>query len=151
MKAPAAVKPGDGSEKSPPGGVLSDEIVRFPRRAEIRAFPTSPQLWLGVERPFPASQPVTSDLLTCYGRLQRLAWKRGLLLRHHRGDAALRMPPLYLHAGGRRWAPLWFQMENWSLITQKKWKLEAALLAAVLNNVMNHLAFPLCGTIISVC
>lgn len=71
-------------------------------------------------------------------------WKRGLDIikapatsildkmrkDNHRGDGALRTPPLYLHAGRRSCAPLWLQMENWSIITQEKWKLEAAPPAA---------------------
>lgn len=49
---------------------------------------------------------------------------------NHRGDGALRTPPLYLHTGRQSSVLLWFQMENWSIITQKKWKLGAAPLAA---------------------
>lgn len=44
---------------------------------------------------------------------------------NHRGDGALRTPPLYLHAGRRSSAQLRLQMESRSVITEKKWKLGA--------------------------
>lgn len=54
----------------------------------------------------------------------------GRMWDNHHGDGAFRTPPLYLHAGRQSCAPLWLQMENWSIITQKKWKLGAAPPAA---------------------
>lgn len=49
---------------------------------------------------------------------------------NHRGGAVLRTPPLYLHAGRQSSSPLRFQMENRSIIKEKKWKLGAAAPAA---------------------